>query len=43
MTASEVGNFIAFEIIFKKIGNVDGHVLYQLFNGTTDANKAGKA
>jgi hypothetical protein len=41
--ACEVGNFIAFEILFEKFAKVDGHVLSSLFNATTDANKVGKA
>ena len=43
LVAGEVGNFIAFKIIFEKIAKVDGHVLEGLFGNTTDANKAGKA
>ena len=42
ITATTVGNSIAFKILFEKIGKVDGHVLNQLFLETTDANKAGK-
>ena len=43
ITASTVGNSIAFKILFEKIGKVDGQVLNQIFLGTTDVNIAGRA